>query len=149
MNNKDDKKVFNQNKMTISVQSKTVNEALVRSSVAAFCAELDPTVDQINEIKTALTEAVNNSIVHGYDGDIKGFVHIEATINGDTVHIRVQDQGKGIADVEAAIKPFYTTKPDQERSGMGFTVMEAFMDNLKVVSNDRGTVVEMSKRIKA
>jgi stage II sporulation protein AB (anti-sigma F factor) len=134
------------NYMTIVLQSKTVNEALARSAVAAFCAELNPTVDQIGDIKTAVSEAVNNAIIHGYGGDSHKLVTVVARLDGDTLHIEVKDDGVGIADIDKARQPFYTTKPEQERSGMGFTVMESYMDSVTVTCAS-GTVVSMTKRI--
>lgn len=121
------------------------NEAFARNAIAAFCVELNPTVEEVNDIKTAVSEAVTNCIVHAYGGD-GGEITIRATIDGYTLHIAVMDCGVGIDDVESALKPFYTTRPDEERSGMGFTIMETFMDELVVRSaKGEGTSVEMTK----
>lgn len=139
-----------ENKMTVSFSAVTENEAFARNTVAAFCVALDPTVDQINDIKTAVSEAVTNCIVHAYpDGGNDRIVTVSTTINDDTVHIVVSDNGIGIADIKSAMQPFFTTKPEQERSGMGFTVMESFMDSLTVTPNTPcGTVVSMTKTIR-
>ncbi len=135
------------NKMILKIKALSQNESFSRSTVAAFCAFLNPTVDEIGDIKTALSEAVTNCIVHGYnhgDGDIT----IEAEIDDDnTIHISVADNGVGIADIEKAMQPFFSTSPD-ERSGMGFTIMESFMDKLEVSPNTpSGLIVKMTKRL--
>lgn len=138
------------NEMTLTFNAVSVNEAFARNAVAAFCVELDPTIDQINDIKTAVSEAVTNSIVHAYpENAAESSVTIKTVLDNDTVHIVVSDTGVGIDCIEDAMQPFYTTKPEQERSGMGFTVMESFMDSLKVEKNvPSGTVVSMSKTIR-
>lgn len=123
--------------MTLKLPAIGKNESLARSIVAAFAVELNPTTDELGDIKTAVSEAVTNSIVHGYpnrDGEIE----INAIIDGETLHIEVLDRGIGIPDIETALQPFYTTKESEERSGMGFTVMESFMDNLSVENRDGG-----------
>jgi len=135
------------NQITISVQSLTINESLLRNCVAAFCATLDPTVDQINDIKTALSEAINNAIIHGYDGRPDCFVTVHASINKGTVYIEVKDNGIGISDINKARQPFFSTKPASERSGMGFVVMESYMDTLEITSDKNGTIVKMSKKL--
>lgn len=138
------------NEMTLTFSAISANEAFARNAVAAFCVELDPTVDQINDIKTAVSEAVTNCVVHAYADDARDkFVTIKTTIDENTVHIVVSDYGIGIEDIDHAMQPFFTTKPDQERSGMGFTVMESFMDTLSVGRNEpSGTVVTMTKTIR-
>ena len=124
----------------------TANVAFARSSVAAFCAPLSPTVEEINDIKTAVSEAVNNCIVHGYVGTT-GEVHVEILLFEDVAQISVQDYGCGFANIEEAMQPFYTSKPEDERSGMGFTLMQAFMDEVVVRSElGKGTTVVMRKR---
>ena len=135
------------NHMKLEFASKSSNESFSRVVVAAFAAQLDPTIEQLSDIKTAISEAVTNSIIHGYEyGD--GVIKIEATIEGDTIKIIVEDSGKGILNLEKAMEPFYTSKPDLERSGMGFTVMETFMDDLIVESNEsKGTRIIMTKKI--
>lgn len=138
------------NEMTVIFSATSENEAFARNTVAAFCVALDPTVDQINDIKTAVSEAVTNSIVHAYPtSSAENKISITTSIEDDTVHIVVSDNGIGIDNIEDAMQPFYTTKPDQERSGMGFTVMESFMDELRVEPNlPNGTVVSMTKTIR-
>ena len=135
------------NSMTLRLSALSKNEALARSAVAAFAVELDPTIDELGDIKTAVSEAVTNSIVHGYP-DGGGDIEIRAELNGRTIHIEVLDDGIGIADIPAALCPFYTTKAGEERSGMGFTVMETFMDDLKVENRESGGLkVTMEKTL--
>ena len=137
------------NQMTLKIKAISENEALARSTVAAFCVGANPTVDILSDIKTAVSEAVTNSIVHGYDGK-DGVVEIRATLEDTVLHIDVIDEGVGIKDIEQAKKPFYTTKPNEERSGMGFTVMESFMDELTVKHNTpNGLIVTMKKDLGA
>jgi len=117
--------------------------------VAAFCTQLDPTVEQINDIKTAVSEAVTNCIVHGYR-DTFGIVYITATITDSTVTIKIADKGIGIEDVSRAMQPMFTTDPHGERAGIGFAVMQSFMDSVKVKSTPgKGTRVVMTKKIKS
>ena len=139
-----------ENQMTVIFDAITENEAFARNTVAAFCVALDPTVDQINDIKTAVSEAVTNCIVHAYpDRSQNNKITITTTISENSVHIVISDTGIGIADVKSAMQPFFTTKPEQERSGMGFTVMESFTDELTVQPNSpSGTVVSMTKTIR-
>lgn len=135
------------NYMSLKVDAISKNEGFTRSVVAAFCVELNPTLDEINDIKTAVSEAVTNCVVHGYEGQ-GGIIEINVALEGNTVHIEIKDNGVGIKDINAARQPFFTTKPEQERSGMGFTVMESFMDSLEISSNEnRGLIVKMSKSI--
>lgn len=138
------------NRMTITFDALSENEAFARNAVAAFCVALDPTIDQINDIKTAVSEAVTNCIVHAYpEFSENSRVTIDTTIDETSVHIVVSDTGVGISDIEHALQPFYTTKPGEERSGMGFTVMESFTDSLSVTPNTpSGTVVAMTKIIR-
>ena len=136
------------NMMKLEFLSKSTNEGFARVAVASFVSQLDPTIEELSEIKTAVSEAVTNSIVHAYDDEI-GMISVSAQIKGDIVTIQIKDKGKGIPDVNKAKEPLYTTKPDLERSGMGFTTMESFMDKLVVKSElNKGTSVTMSKRIK-
>lgn len=136
------------NIMKLEFLSKSTNEGFARVAVAAFVSQLDPTIEELSEIKTAVSEAVTNSIVHAYDNEL-GFIYISAQIKEDIVTIQIKDKGKGINDVNKAKEPLFTTKPDLERSGMGFTIMESFMDKLVVKSElNKGTTVTMSKRIK-
>ena len=136
------------NEMKIEFISNPNNEALARISVASFAAALDPTIEEISDIKTAVSEAVTNSIIHGYE-NTKGMVTIKAKIIHNTIEIEVIDNGKGIEDIEKAREALYTTKPELERSGMGFTIMESFMDEMQVESTvGEGTTVLMKKTIK-
>jgi len=136
------------NIMKVEFLSKSTNEGFARVAVASFVSQLDPTIEELSEIKTAVSEAVTNSIVHGYENEL-GMISVSAQIKGDTVTIQIKDKGIGIDDISRAKEPLYTTKPDLERSGMGFTIMENFMDKLTVKSiPGKGTTVSMSKRIK-
>lgn len=136
------------NIMKVEFLSKSTNEGFARVAVAAFVSQLDPTIEELSEIKTAVSEAVTNSIVHAYDNEL-GMISISAQIKDDVVTIQVKDKGKGIENIDKAKEPLFTTKPDLERSGMGFTIMENFMDKLVVKSEvGKGTTVTMSKRIK-
>lgn len=136
------------NRMQVSFLNRSENEGFARTAVAAFVAELDPTVEEITEIKTALSEAVSNAIIHGYEGVEEGMVTVECSLYDKTVEIVVADEGIGIENVDKAKEPLYTSKPEQERSGMGFTVMEIFMDKLEVISEPgAGTRVRMVKRL--
>lgn len=135
--------------MKLEFLSKSNNESFSRVVVAAFAAQLDPTLEEISDIKTAISEAVTNSIIHGYEYG-EGMITIESTIKGNEIEIIISDEGKGIDDLDEAMEPFYTSKPNLERSGMGFTVMETFMDTLTVESREsKGTVVKMTKKIKS
>lgn len=133
--------------MKIIFESDSRNEAFARTVIAAYVTRLDPTLEELADIKTAVSEAVTNSIIHGYGGR-EGEVEMECSITGNQVEVIVQDHGIGIADIEQAMEPLYTTKPEWERSGMGFAFMEAFMDDLKVFSElGKGTKVVMRKQI--
>ena len=126
------------------------NESLARVISASFVSQLDPTVEELTDVKTAVSEAVTNSIVHGYENSKSGMVTLNCTINGETVTVEVIDSGKGIEDIKKAMEPMYTSCPEAERSGMGFTVMETFMDKINVTSVPGvGTKVVMSKIIKS
>jgi stage II sporulation protein AB (anti-sigma F factor) len=136
------------NEMILTIPALSKNESFARSAVAAFAVEMDPSLEEINDIKTAVCEAVTNSIVHGYDRQ-EGFITIRAKIIGKTLHIEISDNGVGINDISKARQPYFTTKPEEERTGMGFTVMETFMDSLEVAPNENGGVkVIMRKTIK-
>ena len=135
------------NKICIELMSKSQNEGFARVAVAAFVSQLDPTIEELSDVKTAVSEAVTNSIIHGYENKKEGLIRIEASISANEITISVEDFGKGIDNIEQAMEPLYTSKPELERSGMGFTVMESFMDNLEVVSEDgKGTKVIMKKK---
>ncbi|MFK7696505.1 anti-sigma F factor [Paenibacillus sp. HJGM_3] len=138
------------NFMTLQFASRSENEAFARVAVAAFVSQLDPTLEELTDIKTVVSEAVTNSIIHGYEERMDGVVTITASIDGDRVTLTVEDNGNGIEDVEIAREPLFTTKPEMERSGMGFTIMENFMDTVSVVSAPgEGTKVTMVKRIES
>ena len=136
------------NEMKLEFVSKSANEAFARITVAAFASQLDPSLEELADIKTAVSEAVTNCIVHGYDKS-QEIVKIVAKLKENEIFIEISDKGKGIENVDAAKEPLYTTKPNLERSGMGFTIMESFMDKLEVQSIvGLGTKVTMSKKIK-
>lgn len=135
------------NEMTLEFESRSQNESFARVVVTAFVASLDPTLEELSDIKTAVSEAVTNCIIHGYENE-KGKIKLKSTIVDNTIFIEVVDTGKGIEDIHKAMEPLYTSKPELERSGMGFAFMEAFMDDLEVDSKlGEGTVVKMKKVI--
>lgn len=135
------------NNMSLRFKAIPVNEAFARGVVAAFCVPLNPTVEVINDIKTAVSEAVTNCIVHAYR-DKEGYITVEAEIAENVLTVKISDDGVGIADVDAALNDFYTTSENEERSGLGFTIMKSFMDSLEVTSkNSAGTAVIMTKRL--
>lgn len=137
------------NEMKLEIPSKSQNEAFARVTVAVFASQLDPTIEEISDVKTAVSEAVTNSIIHGYDNEI-GNIIIKAEINNNKLTVEIEDYGKGMEDVEMAKQPLYTSRPELERSGMGFTVMESFMDSLVVESvPGSGTKVIMTKTFKS
>lgn len=147
MNNNNSKSGVMEDTLELIIDSKSENESFARVAVAAFCTRLDPTLEEITDIKTAVSEAVTNCIVHGYEGG-KGKIYINVNITGNTAEVIVKDNGIGIENIEKAMEPLYTTKPEQERSGMGFSFMEAFMDELEVSSaRNKGTIVIMRKKI--
>lgn len=138
------------NFMKLSFAARSENEAFARVAVAAFVSQLDPTLEQIDEIKTVVSEAVTNAIIHGYDGRPDGVVALEAAIEGDTFSLTVSDEGRGIEDLELARQPLFTSRPELERSGMGFTIMENFMDEFEAASTPGGgTRLTMKKRIES
>ena len=137
------------NEMKIEFISKSSNEAFARISVASFASQLDPSIEELADIKTAVSEAVTNSIIHGYDGK-QGIVKIISKLKNNEIIIEISDKGKGIENINEAKEPLFTTKPNLERSGMGFTIMENFMDNLKIESiRGLGTKITMKKKIKS
>ena len=137
------------NYIKLEFPAKSANEGFARSAVAAFAAQLDPTLDELGDIKTAVSEAVTNAIVHAYPNEM-GTVWLKARIlDGDTLELTVKDKGRGIPDVKQAMEPLFTTG-GEERSGMGFTIMESFTDRLQVRSKPgRGTVVSMKRKIRS
>ena len=137
------------NEMQLEFLSKSNNESFARVTIAAFASQMDPTLEEITDIKTAVSEAVTNAIIHGYEEGM-GYVEMTAYIYPGKLVIEVSDKGKGIEDIEKACQPLYTSKPELERSGMGFTVMETFMDKVEVISGiNQGTKVKMIKYIKS
>lgn len=135
------------NRMQLKFDAKSVNESFARMVVMAFMADMNPTIDELEDVKTAVSEAVTNAIIHGYNDESKQ-VGLVCVREGQKLTVIVEDQGAGIPDVEEARQPFYTTKPEQERSGMGFAFMEAFMDEIQVESVlGEGTCVTMTKYI--
>ncbi len=137
------------NEMSIRFDSYSANEGFARVAVAAFLADLDPTLDELSDVKTAVSEAVTNSIIHGYDNRI-GKIYLTCAKQEQQIQIEIVDYGKGIEDVAKAKEPFYTTRPELERSGMGFAFMEAFMDDVEVDSSPgQGTTVRMVKQLGA
>ena len=135
------------NRIEIKFKSLPENEAFARSCVASFCLQLNPTLDEISDIKTAVSEAVTNCVVHAYPKK-EGDILLCMEIIDNSIKISISDFGLGIANIEQAMTPFYTSKPEEERSGMGFTVMDSFMDSLVVKNNSsKGVTVEMSKGI--
>ena len=136
-----------ENCMKLTVPAISENEPFVRDAVAAFCVRLDPTLDQLSDIKTAVSEAVTNCIVHAYAGG-EGEIEVECAACDGALHIRISDSGRGIEDVARALEPFFTTLEGDERSGMGFTIMQTFMSEFSVRSAPgEGTVVTMKKQI--
>lgn len=137
----------NTNEMMIEFDSRSCNEGFARVAVAAFCTQMNPTLEEVADLKTAISEAITNAIIHGYDNEVHK-IRIECKIAGHDLYVTVIDHGKGIPDVKKAMEPLYTTRPELERSGMGFAFMEAFMDEIAVVSQPGvGTEVHMKKRV--
>lgn len=135
------------NEMKLEFISKSCNEAFARITVAAFASQLDPTIEELSDIKTSVSEIVTNSIIHAYDTS-DGIIKIISKIIDNTIVIEISDTGKGIEDIELARKPLYTSKAELERSGMGFTIVENFMDELKIESIvGLGTKITMKKKI--
>lgn len=152
------------NEMKMEFDAISVNEGFARLAVASFIASMNPTMEELSDIKTAVSEAVTNAIIHGYEnmygygkhGDAvpayitihPGKIYMHCKVEGTMLYIEIQDKGKGIEDLEKAMEPLYTTKPEYNRSGMGFAFMEAFMDDLEVISEPGvGTLVKMQKKI--
>ena len=136
-----------ENEMELIFESRSVNEGFARVAVAAFLTQLNPTLEEVSDVKTAVSEAVTNAIIHGYEKEVNK-IWIRCRLNEQTLYIEVEDHGQGISDVEKAMEPLFTTKPELERSGMGFSFMEAFMDGIEVESEvGKGTIVKMQKII--
>lgn len=141
--------MVDKNYMKLEFLSKSSNESFARVVVAAFASQLDPTLEELSDIKTAVSEAVTNAIIHGYEYK-EGVVIVESKIEDGEIEIIIKDKGMGITDIDQAREPFYTSKPNLERSGMGFTVMETFMDKLQIESiKGEGTCVKMTKRFRS
>ena len=137
----------NTNEMELIFDSRSVNESFARVAVASFMTQLNPTLEEVADVKTAVSEAVTNAIIHGYDKEIEK-IRIHCYMQETVLYIEIEDHGKGIEDIEQAMQPLYTSKPELERSGMGFSFMEAFMDDISVESEPgKGTVVRMQKEI--
>ncbi len=137
-----------ENYFKLEFEAKNINEGFARGVVAMFCTELQPTLSEINDIKTAVSEAVTNSVVHGYQNK-GGKIILEVGIIGKKIDIKVSDNGVGIGDIDMALQPFFTTKAQDEHSGMGFTLMDTFMNELEVIPNTpTGLIVHMQKVIK-
>ena len=137
------------NEMEVRFLSLSGNEALARAVAVSFAAQMNPGIEELSDIRTAVSEAVTNAIIHGYDQNMDCVVTMQMEIDGDDLTVIVKDEGCGIGDIELARKPFFTSKPELERSGMGFSVMEAFMDSVNVESKlGEGTVITMRKRIR-
>ncbi|MCI8632812.1 MAG: anti-sigma F factor [Lachnospiraceae bacterium] len=138
-------KEYTSDYINAELSSRSENEGLARVIVSAFAARLDPTLEELDDVRTAVSEAVTNAIIHGYAGK-EGSIHLCCRIEGQTLTITVEDHGIGIADLDQAMQPLYTSKPEEERSGMGFTMMQTFMDELTVDSiPNQGTKVVMRK----
>jgi len=137
----------NTNEMELLFDSKSVNEGFARVAVAAFMTQLNPTLEEVADVKTAVSEAVTNAIIHGYEKEIDK-IRIRCRLEEQILYIEIEDHGKGIENVEQAMQPLFTSKPELERSGMGFSFMEAFMDEISVESElGQGTLVKMQKEI--
>lgn len=136
------------NEMFVEFSSISSNESFARVVVGSFIAQLDPTMEELTEIKTVVSEAVTNSIIHGYNNEPNHLISISCLICEDEIDLTIKDSGIGIIDIEEARQPLYTSKPELERSGMGFTIIESFMDSVEVVSStDKGTIVSMTKQL--
>lgn len=136
-----------ENNMKIELEALAENEGFARVAVAAFITPLNPTMEEISDVKTAVSEAVTNAVIHAYE-EKGGTIVIRCGIENDLLHMEIEDWGKGIENVEQAMEPLFTTRPDLERSGMGFAFMEAFMDGLEVESAPgKGTTVIMEKKL--
>ena len=136
------------NEMFIEFTSISENESFARVTVGAFITQLDPTMDELTEIKTVVSEAVTNAIIHGYNNEAHHKIGITCALQDDEIELTIKDNGIGISDIDEARQPLYTSKPELERSGMGFTIIENFMDSVEVISHpDHGTTVYMTKQL--
>lgn len=136
-----------ENKIKLEMEALPENEGFARVAVAAFITPLNPTMEEISDVKTAVSEAVTNAVIHAYE-EKGGTIVIRCSLENDLLHMEIEDYGKGIENIERAMEPLFTTRPDLERSGMGFAFMEAFMDGLEVESTpQKGTTVIMEKKL--
>lgn len=135
------------NSMKLNIEAKSQNESFARSVVAGFYIQINPTLEQVEDLKTAVSEAVTNCIVHAYEGSQQGAIDIACDLYADKITVVITDYGKGIENVTKAMEPFYTTGAEGERSGMGFTVMQAFCDKVEVVSKKGLTQVTLTKKV--
>ncbi|WP_226579511.1 anti-sigma F factor [Halobacillus litoralis] len=136
------------NEMTLEFTSISENESLARVSVAAFISQLNPTMEELTDIKTVVSEAVTNAIIHGYEDKTDEKVTLTCAIDGEEIELIIQDRGQGIDNIDLAKEPLYTSKPEWERSGMGFTIMENFMDQVDITSEPGiGTTIRMTKQL--
>ncbi|WP_025026154.1 anti-sigma F factor [Caldalkalibacillus mannanilyticus] len=136
------------NVMELKFLARSENEAFARITVASFVSQLDPTMEELTDIKTVVSEAVTNSIIHGYENRNNGMIYLKVEMNENEIKIVIQDEGIGISDIELARQPLYTTKPDMERSGMGFTIMENFMDSVEIITTEgKGTTITLVKKL--
>ncbi len=134
------------NFLQLEIPSKSENESLARVVVAALAAQLDPTIDELNDVKTAVSEAVTNAVIHAYE-EKEGIIVIKAELYEDEIVVEIEDRGSGIKDLEKAREPLFTTKPEEERSGMGFTIMENFMDRVDIITEEKvGTRIIMRRK---
>lgn len=138
------------NVMELRFLARSENEAFARVTVASFISQLDPTVEEITEIKTVVSEAVTNAIIHGYESEENGMIYLKTEIEANKVTITIEDEGVGIENIDEARQPLFTTKSELERSGMGFTIMENFMDSIEIISEKgKGTKVKLTKLLTA
>jgi stage II sporulation protein AB (anti-sigma F factor) len=136
------------NLMELRFLARSENESFARVTVASFISQLDPTVDELTDIKTVVSEAVTNAIIHGYQDNEEGMIYVKAELHKNEVTIMIQDDGKGIEDIDLARQPLYTSKPEMERSGMGFTIMENFMDSVEIATGKgKGTTIKLVKKL--
>jgi stage II sporulation protein AB (anti-sigma F factor) len=134
------------NFMLLRIPAESKSEAFVRNTVASFCIELNPTIDQLEDIKMAVSEAVTNCVVHAYEGKVRGEIEVYCEIINSEIHIRITDFGRGIENLDEALAPYFTTDGNTERAGIGFTVMKSFMDDLSVKNNDYGGVTVLMQK---
>lgn len=137
-----------ENNMKLEFPSISENEAFARIAVSAFASQIDPTIEELSDVKTAVSEAVTNAIIHGYENSY-GDIFIECRLKGNVLSVEISDFGRGIKDIDLAKQPLYTSKPELERSGMGFTVMESFMDEMEIETSEKGTTIKLKKVFKS